>query len=95
MSYGHLLKTQANDVLNAIRQHDLEPENFAWDPGPTLTLRCKPSEDYFFRFELVDYGQHQGQYCPGDDTAYEDCRGGDWNGQLSLVETWVMCWKPF
>jgi hypothetical protein len=89
VSYGHLLKTQANDVLNAIRKSDLDPEDFAWELEKTLTLRHTPSGDYFFTFDIVDYGQHQAQYCPGEDTSYEDSRGGSWQGQLSLVESWL------
>ena len=88
MSYGHLLKTQANDVLNAVRKNGLDPEDFTWELETTATLRHTTSR-YFFTFHLVDYGQHQAEYCPGEDTAYEDRRGGDWDGQLSLVETWL------
>lgn len=89
MSYGHLLKTQANDVLNAVTKNGLDPADFAWEVAATLTLRYTPSGDYFFTFHLVDYGQHQAEYCPGEDTAYADFRGGDWEGQLSLVESWL------
>ncbi len=89
MSYGHLLKTQANDVLNAVRKISLDPEDFAWELGQAPTLRHTSSGNYFFTFQLVDYGQHQAEYCPGQDTGYEDRRGGDWEGQLSLVEEWL------
>ena len=34
MSYGHLLKTQANDVLNAVRESGLDPEDFIWELEP-------------------------------------------------------------
>jgi hypothetical protein len=88
VSYGHLLTTQANAVLTAIKKNGLDPEDFTWELKATPTLRHIAS-GYFFTFQLVDYGEHQGEYCPGDDTAYEDRRGGDWEGQLSLVESWL------
>lgn len=37
----------------------------------------------------MDYGQHHAYYSPGQDAAYEECRGGSWEGQLSLVENWL------
>ena len=55
MSYGHLLKTQANDVLNAVREEGLDPQDFAWELGQTTTLRHTPSEDYFFTFRTLGY----------------------------------------
>lgn len=88
MSYGHLLTTQANDVLNAISKTGLDPEDFAWELDTTATLR-HTSSAYFFTFSLVDYGEHQAEYCPGEGIACEDRRGGDWQGQLSLVENWL------
>jgi hypothetical protein len=75
-------------VLAAISNNGLDPKEFAWDLETTPTLRHTTS-GYFFTFDLVDYGQHQAQYCPGEDTAYEDRRGGDWEGQLSLVDEWL------
>ncbi len=87
--YGHLLQTQANDVLNAIRKNGFDPAEFAWEIEGTPTLRHRPSGDYFFSFDLVDYGQHQAYYCPGEDTEEEEWRGGSWQGQLSLVEQWL------
>jgi hypothetical protein len=89
VSYGHLLNTQANDVLNAVTTNGLDPEDFAWGDGTDPTLRHSLSGDYFFTFRLVDYGQHQAEYCPGNHTAYEDRRSGSWEGQLSLVNEWL------
>jgi hypothetical protein len=47
VSYRHLLKTQANDVLNAVLENGLNPEDFAWDFDETPTLRHRQFEDYF------------------------------------------------
>lgn len=97
MSYGHLLKTQANDVLNAVRKTGLDPEDFAWDVGekPTL-LHTASRAHYFFRFERDEFGGHQAAYSPGEATVYETQRSmtlGDilltWEGQLSTVERWL------
>ena len=89
MSYGHLLKTQANDVLNAILANGLKPEDFAWDTGQTLTLRHTPS-DYFFTFEpyAFEWG-HQAHYSPGEVSADVHRQVPSWDGQLSLVENWL------
>lgn len=87
MSYGHLLVTQANAVLSAVSKKGLDPKDFGWELT-TPTLVHTPS-GYSFTFQFVDYDQHQAEYCPGEDTAYENRRGGDWDGQLSLVEEWL------
>jgi hypothetical protein len=42
--------------VNAIRKSGLDPEDFAWELEKTLTLRHTPSGDYFFTFDIVDYG---------------------------------------
>jgi hypothetical protein len=88
-TYGHVLKTQANQVLEAFRKLDVDPASFVWELEEEPTLRHSAS-DYFFHFGLVDYGQHQAYYCPGESTAHEESRGGSWEGQLALVERWIV-----
>lgn len=89
MSYGHLLKTQANDVLNAITKNGLDPQDFDWELEGTPTLRHTPSGDYFFTFEPELFTRHKAHYSPGAVTADEYRQVGSWEGQLSLVEKWL------
>lgn len=96
MSYGHLLKTQANDVLNVLTKNGVDPKDFAWELEGTTTLRHTPSGDYFFTFERDEDGNHQAAYCPGEGISYRESqhggsgrRSGSWAGQLSLVEKWL------
>jgi hypothetical protein len=88
-NYGHLLKTQANDVLNAVRKSGLDPEDFAWELENPPILRHTPSRDYYFSFEPFVFGQHQAHYCPGDVSGVEYRGAVSWEAQLSLVDEWL------
>lgn len=87
-SYGHLLKTQANQVLETIKKLEIDPADSTWELESELTLGHIAS-GYYLCFGLVDYGQHQAYFCPGEDTAQEECRGGSWEGRLALVAGWI------
>lgn len=89
MSYGHLLKTQANDVLNAITKKGLDPEDFDWDLEGPPTLRHTQSKEYLFTFEEGVFGQHGARYCPADYTTHVYRGAVSWEEQLSLVENWL------
>ena len=76
-------------MLNAVKENGLDPEDFAWEMNTTPMLKHRRFADYFFTFDIVEYGQNQACYCPGEDGVYEEWRGGSWEGQLSLVEKWL------
>jgi hypothetical protein len=64
--YGHLLRSQANEVFQMVRDAGLDPTEFAWevkDSSPQLTH--KPS-GFYFRLNLdKNDGKYRGQYSPG------------------------------
>lgn len=89
--YGHLLKTQANEVLNAVRKNGLDPADFAWELEETPTLRHTHHLDYFFTFHRWGKtgGGHQARYCPGRVAVRDGSVAYNWQEQLSLVEEWL------
>jgi len=92
-NYGHLLKTQANDVLNAVSKIGLDPKHFAWEElEKTPTLRYTPSGEYFFKFLRTIRGFYA-EYSAGEASIHGSGPFGatwvSWETGLSIVEEWL------
>lgn len=94
-----LLTSQKNQLLEIIRDDQLDPFNFEWKdrrvryPGystgtyiiPTLEFK---GTDYFYGFDKRDDG-HEARFSPGQDTYTEHVLAGSWENQIYHFHLWL------
>lgn len=85
-----LLKSQKNDVYDAIEAWGLSPASFEIVVDPDYTKIVVKNSDFEFIFLEDDYGDHAARYSPGKDKYFEEGRyGGGWDAQLQNIHSWV------
>ncbi|MCK4563577.1 MAG: hypothetical protein KAU94_02745 [Verrucomicrobia bacterium] len=93
-----LLRTQKNQVLQSIKNMELDPINFEWTEaesefndfsgGSTVPCLKYKGTEYFFIFDM-NKGQHYCFYSPGYDKPLDQQSLGAWNGLLDFVWQWL------
>src|SRR5437588_12703650 len=94
MEIRHLLQSQANQVLEAIRNEaGLEPTDFDWQDteGPMSNMRVsrlvhKPS-GYYFVFD--NFSGFHSKWAPGWQTRVDSEYSDEWEYQLTLFKSWL------
>jgi len=96
-----ILKTQANEVFNSIKDLDIDPSEFEWQEIESNT----PDGEYFDVSKLVhvptgyyfifdyDYESHYGTRSPGGGRAVESRETEHWYKQLEYAKTWLRSLK--
>jgi hypothetical protein len=100
MSEYTLLRSQKNEVLEAIKSSGLDPFNFKWseedsqytreDEYSFASVERLTYEDVTFYFQF-DYYQEKRYviFSPGRERCVEEQNPGAWVGQLSSVRSWL------
>lgn len=93
MEIKYLLKSQANQLFEAIKESGLEPTDFDWEyrlghaymqPAPTLVHK---SSGYYFNFDnLTDF---HSKWSPGEQTRVDSSYSNNWEHQLGWFEDWL------
>lgn len=93
-----LLQSQKNAVFNAIRQHELNPSDFAWQRRPSAhrseirvdAISYRPSaKKYYFEFGFSGLGRFAA-FRPGWEVAVEVRRDiRSWDEHLRILNSWV------
>ena len=94
MEIRHLLQSQANQDLEAIRNEaGLEPTDFDWQDteGPMSNMRVsrlvhKPS-GYYFVFD--NFSGFHSKWAPGWQTRVDSEYSDEWEYQLTLFKSWL------
>lgn len=95
MGQSLILTSQKNQVLTAIRKHDLDPFNFSWAAVTSymtadLNVSCirYDGTGFFFRFDFLN-DEHYSVFAPGEDKSEDTKYPGDWASQFSNVVNWL------
>jgi hypothetical protein len=100
MSEYPILRSQKNEILNLIKESELDPFNFIWRVGaskythtdsgvPVLVSRLSyDGTEYYFQFDFVKE-QHYAIFSPGGEKLVEEQYPGSWISQLSSVWRWL------
>lgn len=91
-----LLKSQKNEVFEALSAAGFDPAGFKWGEvrgdwylHDVPVLDHIPSRFYFiFDFD-PDEGHKMAAYSPGREVLREEVRAGNWEAQLGCVHTWL------
>jgi hypothetical protein len=90
-----ILRSQANEVFNAIRQSGLDPTQFAWSTQygwlnqelVVSRLTHTPS-GFYYTFDFSDQG-HWAEFSPGEHKVVQTAHPGAWSQQLGYVGLWL------
>jgi hypothetical protein len=91
-----ILKSQANQVLQAIQAKELDGSEFERGQRESLfqqsglivsVLIHRPS-GYYYLFDFRD-GKHFAEYSPGPDSPVRRENPGGWGSQISYVRQWL------
>lgn len=93
MEIRNLLKSQANQVFEAIKNAGLEPSDFEWQDAESFysasvvsRLIHKPS-GYFFSFDNED--EFRSQWSPAEQTKWDLGTDSSWTSQLDWFVHWL------
>ncbi|HUV03724.1 MAG TPA: hypothetical protein VMX94_01300 [Armatimonadota bacterium] len=94
-----VLKTQKNEVLELIRQLDLDPSEFLWrecDSRKSANLVIsklihRPTR-FYYEFDFHK-DQHWARHSPAKDSAVDYHYPGSWSCQRQCFVTWLQCVK--
>lgn len=93
MEIRHLLRSQANQVFEAIKNAELEPSEFEWQDAESLysahvvsRLVHRPS-GYSFSFDNED--EFHSQWSPGHQTKWDGGGDNSWIAQLDWFVDWL------
>jgi hypothetical protein len=95
MTDSLLLKSQRNEVFQAIQESGIEVASFSWVRWASVwtrdlivsRLKHDPTEGYF-HFDLQQ-GKHWCRFSPGNEKAIDEGYPGSWPGQLAYVGRWL------
>ena len=99
-----LMKTQRNEVLDVLRDAELNPDEFAWtkitleeipmgaDKGIVSCLVHRPT-DYRFEFDVRHKRQFWGKFSPGRESRQDYEEIYSWEAMLGVVGIWALCLK--
>ncbi|HBB86217.1 MAG TPA: hypothetical protein DC047_01215 [Blastocatellia bacterium] len=94
MNIRYLLKSQSNQILEAIRAAQCDPAEFEWQDtqgqqsGMTVSkLVHTPSGTYYFTFD--NYQGFYSKWSPGAQTVTDQNGTGNWSAQLQWFREWL------
>lgn len=94
MEIRYLLRSQANQVFEAISLAEWNPVDFQWQaiPGPasshTVSRITHLSSDYYFIFDNAKGGFYS-KWSPGEQTLVQTQSCGTWLTQLQVFKSWL------
>lgn len=95
MQIRHLLKSQANQVLEELRNAGISPLEFKWEDTNSPNYGAKhvvsklvhaPS-GYYFIFDNV--GEFRSVWSPGMEKEQQRANSSSWNGQVKHLKEWL------
>src|SRR5438876_7379074 len=93
MEIRHLLRSQANEVFEAIKSAGLEPSDFDWEDivghnsGMRVSQLAHKRSGYYFTFD--NFGEFYSQWEPGYQTRVDSSYWEDWRDQLNRFQLWL------
>src|SRR5438094_561190 len=97
MEIRYLLKSQANQVFQAIKNAELEPADFEWqetkghESGLFISMLVHKTSGYYFSFD--NYNEFSSIWSPGKQTLVDMNSGTQWKSQLTWFQSWLTCVK--
>lgn len=95
MSNFNLLKSQKNQLLEAIKSVDLDPFNFVWSNDESIhddiviPVLKYGDGSFYFKFDTDGIDEHYAIYTPGSDLVEEESSTRTWVEQLSCFKQWL------
>lgn len=93
MEIENLLRSQANQMFEAIRDAGWEPSEFEWQDtaghysGNQVSALVHKSSGYYFTFDnVVDF---RSRWSPGLQTLEDDGASGEWSAQIIMFGNWL------
>lgn len=101
MSDGFILKSQASQIFEEVRERGFDPAEFKWAErassncdGMRVSALEHASTGFYFTFDL-DYGgrEHFTECSPGPSSRVDRRRAGTWEQQTVHAGEWLDCLK--
>jgi hypothetical protein len=96
MSDRLILKSQANEVLEAIQAAGLQPADFLWVKRSSkhltqvdISVIAHSPTNYFYAFDFAQKGTHWSSFSPGAEATIEEHHPGGWREQMHYVRGWL------